>query len=400
MSTCQKFGLKWYFRALAEKGGLFSEYLRSEIYPPNIIIAYDRPTDDKPLKMFRVFEDHGELLEMLDTVPCSQQHFFEIILGERQQKPKFDIDFPGNDTETGLRILNGLISTLRKARIPRSDINIYGSCSEAKQSYHLVIDRMCQNADAAKAFHRWCVAEMNKDPELQNLTTYIDPNVYSSFQNFRLLWSCKKPGKPCKMPIEPETNEPELLLQRSLVSYADGCQELRVNYNPKPIIVRETLDIDDDLLEEVEECFEDVCFEQNGFVHAEVATVKGDLILMKRLQPSWCWICNRIHDNDNPFITVRKHDGFITASYYCRRNEYNKKYQLFSRKEDSDHTTEGGKVTEMDEYDYRALILAGAKKPREETKRMILAKETPEDIERKRILSLRMTPKQIHKFIS
>ena len=49
------------------------------------------------------------------------------------------------------------------------------------------------------------------------------------------------------------------------------------------------------------------CKEKNGNL----------LIVLRRLNPTYCEICKRVHESENPFITVT--GDFRNVVFYCRR---------------------------------------------------------------------------------
>ena len=51
------------------------------------------------------------------------------------------------------------------------------------------------------------------------------------------------------------------------------------------------------------------CKEKNGNL----------LIVLRRLNPTYCELCKRIHESENPFITVT--GDFRNVTFYCRRND-------------------------------------------------------------------------------
>ena len=55
------------------------------------------------------------------------------------------------------------------------------------------------------------------------------------------------------------------------------------------------------------------CKEKNGNL----------LIVLRRLNPTYCEICERIHESENPFLTVV--GDFRNVTFYCRRNEIKEK---------------------------------------------------------------------------
>jgi len=47
-----------------------------------------------------------------------------------------------------------------------------------------------------------------------------------------------------------------------------------------------------------------------------VRDVKGSIISLKRLKPSFCKICERVHEHENPYLLVIDDNVY----FYCRRN--------------------------------------------------------------------------------
>jgi hypothetical protein len=71
-------------------------------------------------------------------------------------------------------------------------------------------------------------------------------------------------------------------------------------------------------------------FGDNRFPYSYLKTVESGaqsaLILLKRHRPSKCAVCNRIHENENPYLIIAGENRDVYLD--CRRNPENKKLHV------------------------------------------------------------------------
>ena len=271
-----------------------------------------------------------------------QQCFYEVILGTQPQKPYFDIDIPISDAD-GLTIEDSelliiqLINGIYKVnpKIKSSDImiftshttNIQGSDTYKKKSFHIVVDNWCvTDHEENKAF---CELVINHiDPKLSK---FIDNLVYKSIQQLRIYgshkwWSNRNKilDTECKWKpmVDAESTDHlfMMVLSGSLVTNVSCCQILPT-YNKNVKKVSYESDGSELTKEEIEMCI-DICAKFGGmdglhdplFPYKFIET-KGKLISLKRMRPTYCNICKRRHETENPYLIVIGRDIY----FHCRR---------------------------------------------------------------------------------
>jgi hypothetical protein len=255
------------------------------------------------------------------------------------------------------------------------DILVYNSHGKNKYSYHIVVHHWCHSN------HRQALGFYEKVCERCDETSrmYLDRSVYSCKQNFRLLASQKigsgRPkayneeftvnGKKMKhiLDIVPQNKKHRSLeiFKESLVGWTHGCQYLpkftNENFKKTINIIRngkkcyikkkkkiiqhdlgdkgftiqdeaenelENNEIDEE--EEYEEIIGGISEIQLQKITEEISKrkypftireVEGYFIYLNRLAPSYCEICQRIHENENPYIFVTPQKVYLN----CRRTK-------------------------------------------------------------------------------
>ena len=141
---------------------------------------------------FAKFNNLWELYEWMNR--CNQDHLFEVIPGEKKQKPYYDIDI--NNTPPTLenlkkfdRMIDNLVNKLDSILngiTHKCDILVFKSHRSDKLSYHVVIDGIYVESN----FHNRVFCDMHVTDEIR---PHYD-KLYSSLQQFRL-YGCSKYGK-------------------------------------------------------------------------------------------------------------------------------------------------------------------------------------------------------------
>ena len=47
----------------------------------------------------------------------------------------------------------------------------------------------------------------------------------------------------------------------------------------------------------------------------------NEILSLKRLKPSECLLCDRVHDAEGAFVVMRRRNEGFGYAFYCRRNE-------------------------------------------------------------------------------
>ena len=139
------FGHNWYYYMLPKDNkstSLFSVLPRSSLLN-KFVVCWDYYDDvnDKSNKLYTYFETYIQFAIYFLKLKKDARCFYEIIFGEKIQKPHFDVDMENNDLAE--KVLNDLINEIVKL-IPEisleKDICIYSSHGETKKSYHVIVN--------------------------------------------------------------------------------------------------------------------------------------------------------------------------------------------------------------------------------------------------------------------
>jgi hypothetical protein len=310
-------------------GGDNSLFSRKEINR----IAIPVCSDAKGFNEYAVFRNALMLYEYCLTLTDEKRCLYEVIRSNLYQKFYMDIDIDLNaeckdvyhDRNQKISIAEQLPNLIRdsiiKARpeIQRSDIMIFNSHSNEKRSFHIIVDR-------------WCVTNSNNNRKFFNLIIpyiplpwrqYIDFSMYKSLQNFRIYMSTKfGKNRPKILDMEHSSWEPEdnytpqecnrQVFLASLITKTDNCVLLPFDEDEQ---IKEYNTID--LLEtEVPKLMKII----KQMPYARCFTVsqrQNNLVIMRRLLPNFCSVCEKEHSSENPFITV-SYNGEVR--FDCRRH--------------------------------------------------------------------------------
>lgn len=320
--------------------------------------------------LYGYFDNPEQLYNYIQKIPLCNRHFYEKIIGRFPQKPHFDIDIDLTiDTEMNEEIFNDLITEMVQlidaSLIERNiqidiyrDILIFTSHSEKKLSGHLIIDHYCHNNHKeAYGFFQDVTKRMTTD-----YVKFIDPHVYRSTQDFRLLGSTKYGKNRYKIfrpkwlfngiEVEYVEDDPFSIFKSSLVSWVEDCTIIPP-YEPQEVekvdpLYYNTFDYLANMMnknkndnnyqydstpltaEEVKRAIaavkkyylEELKFSYFPF---KFSRVSGRIISFKRLRPSLCPICSQVrHNVDNihtsitPFLIINK-KGVI--KYRCYQDQ-------------------------------------------------------------------------------
>lgn len=359
---------RWYFRLVPRKAeerfrarGLLEDWNLNDI-SDRLVVCY-MPTrvpsktgrfcqkDGSLHHLFAVFDSYLEFYVYSQLFLPEDRSFFEIIVGEFSQKPHFDIDikkedfelrYPGEDFEkvaTKIRnlVIMGCLDVLSELKVEvdiSKDVLIYNSHGAAKKSFHLVINNKChENNREARAFYDAVVGKVASFTE-GKYTEFVDKAVYSPRQQFRIVYS-RKPESDRVKKFQPEFTYKDVeykhvfgedvsdmnrlslvITQESLVSFTAGC-----SFIPSLVQVVErnfsnvvSVDLDEVM---VSRCMKMLKEKLRNDCPFSLKEVNGHIISLKREAPSFCPICNRKHQGENPYMFV------LNSKVYwdCRRSD-------------------------------------------------------------------------------
>jgi hypothetical protein len=346
-------GQTWYFGLNKRErgGGLFNIFDREGIKNELIVsLTYKCSKSFKMYRLFSVFKSYSDFNRYQQKIPESMRCFYEVILGDKYQKPHFDIDI-NDPTSCGETVKDELIfnfiEILKERGIEinlEEDVLIYTSHSQdkMKQSYHIIVNNWYHvNCNEAKAFYDLVINKMDKQH-----SQWIDRAVYGSSQQFRIVGSRKMDSDRIKKflprwnyrgktiihryPEEPEDeiHRLHLELEESLISFTHGCYGLPIFISPETSssshqetkeyedISKETAILALKLLGEKGKI--DI---SHPYFPYKLGAITGGIVGLKRVRPSMCQICHRIHEHENPYLTVVGEERSVY--FYCRRSHNN-----------------------------------------------------------------------------
>lgn len=310
---------------------------QATLYPVLVQEARFKKNTEDLVRRFLAFRSWSEYYEYEQSLREDLRNYFETIKGDQPQKPKFDLDMDKNKHEYFLfqpeQLLDNLVYAILhvlskygvQLRIDR-DLLLFTSHApeKGKWSYHLIIDNwMFKNNVEAKHFYKLIHAELSPEFKVEN---YVDPAVYSTFQQFRLLGNCKPGtrrfkqfsrewlygGNLIRNPLEDTYQQ----FTHSLVSYTSYCR-----YLPQMVSATIGTQLDPVVLPEGIELETIVSLVSSE--HYKFDRIRNGCLLFTRVRKGVeleCEVCGRTHGGDNPYVRII--DGQIL--FFCRRNEHNR----------------------------------------------------------------------------
>lgn len=352
---------RWFYRLKDDGQGksncLFGSIPRHMAYTNFIVYRIE----DNGFRKYAAFRSPVEFFYFYRRQPKPRE-YHEVILGEKEQRPRFDLDISYDNyskaiplrglvireakeisvewmVRMGNRIVGKIIDGIKvvmgnfglKFNVEK-DVLFYNSHLLEELPYkfsaHIILTNHSHfNYEEAKEFYRM-VSETDIALHIAEKDGIVDASIYSSLKSFRLLGSTKD-GKREKVvaplpyngqiyePKEPSTTKEEIIqFRQSCITDTNSTTHI-------PIILPDKKIYDSKV--KLPDSIEEIIIPHIGedFV---VEEVKGGLILLKRLRPSYCNLCHREHHNDNPYLTVRENGDVY---FHCRRaTNDNGKYQI------------------------------------------------------------------------
>ena len=327
--------IQWY-RYLKPKPDSDSPALLERCNPvANPSLRFVNRETDYGKREYAAFPTHVDLFRYIVEKKDSQCFLHEIPLAQLPQKPRFDIDIEAervpNFMEFGAQLRERLISRIITCLAEegftldlKHDLCLYQSHRAKKYSSHIILPYFyhCNRADAL-AFYQMVVKD---DDELKD---YVDRRIYDANHSLRCIWCRKDESSAPKLPeIQfffngvkyrheprmPYRNDKIKLLrifEESLITFVTYAQPL-----PSWAPDRPEYQVDDIPLSIAEEMIAMLprVLEKAPFVFAGI---NGGIVNLRRLQPSFCPLCSRVHKKIGTFLTLNNHNGKV--HWHCGR---------------------------------------------------------------------------------
>jgi hypothetical protein len=338
-------GKKWFFHLKKDNDGLL-KYIREEDLHNRFIIV----NKTNNLRLYTDFENYIDYINFINKIPEERRCCDEVIIENRFQKMRFDIDAKKSEINNIQKLLDSLIDSIifvmnnKNITIDvEKDIIICSSNNDEKWSYHLIIDNYyCENEFEAKEWYNQIINLIDYDYH-----KFVDHSIYSSNHTLRIL-GCTKENENRKkifidkwiyhdktiqykyrVKVKNKNMEFHLQLMSSLITFVDECKLLPKIFF-KPINHFRVVDeIDDKLISWIDQLLRD---KDNSFKFDKKL---GNILLYNRIKSSDCLICDRVHENENIFLKLNSINTDIDLYeykyeiyLYCRRAEKDKKYKI------------------------------------------------------------------------
>lgn len=371
---------RFYYNDDDRKAGLLSEYEEDTIKEG--LLVQCTPNGEH---LFAYFPNILSFLQYESNFKPEDRGFFETVLADVKQKPRFDLDvklsehrelFDSIPDKTVDQIMDdliayliwGILQVMAEVDIQldlSKDVLIFTSHGEDKRSFHVVIDNYChEDCGEAKRFYKRVMKKLAEINMPHFFAQWIDHAVYSKLQQFRMEGSQKyKSGRIKRLKSEwiygstdPITVVTDLSAHRASIEelsaddkeilYFPQAQDRFTTFRAslltntgycivlpsfqtdddidKPI---GCLAIHDDMAHQAVEMLAEWMGTQVGspnFPFAFNKLLSNGIIVLKRLFSSHCSVCGRPHDGDNPFMYIIHNRVFFN----CRRHIDNKSIKV------------------------------------------------------------------------
>lgn len=371
------------------------DQFRLEELEGKLIICMITPKD---VRLYSMFESYIEFAIFSRKISPENRSFYEIVLAEFPQKPRFDIDVNTKDYPnlaqqpivltdgTQITSLDQLGELLKDTVIElmiavladkgvrvdiSKDVLVFTSHGPNKRSYHVVLNNYCHyHHKEARALYDMTMARVPEHLKCVVKAPQVDPAVYSSKQQFRIVGSQKiGSGRPktfapvwrykgqeirYKYIEEPADDNHALMLQleASILTHTSSCDLLPTLLDPNDeglgkMMSKARYDTENISMALAKKALQLVAtaggstIDDRRFPYA-IEGIKGGIVCLKRTRPSKCGICCRVHEHENPFLVVAGHEDSPEKGvyFYCRRSPHNKRLYL-GKLEDFDTVPSG-----------------------------------------------------------
>jgi hypothetical protein len=343
---------KWYYRLKGEDGLI--ENISDEDRVFHLIISF---INSEKRRFYTTFESYTDFVLYMLTLPVEKRCFHEVVIENRPQKMRFDMDvkrykyfddkiieeIKKEDVQIFFeQLIEASVDEFEDMgfKLELQNILVFSSHGKEKWSYHIIIDGFyCDtHQDAGDLFKR-IVSRMPKE----NIE-WLDSSIYSVNHCLRVLGSVKEAQEELRVKIlekkwkyknreilfeYPETPKHErhqlaLEFERSFLTLNSTCYPLPSYLHKKSLDgIEETKkekQAENEVLDYAMLLFQSLY----GDICSYVSSM-NNIIILERNYPSGCPICERVHEKDNAFLYLRPVESMCDVLFkydiyfYCRR---------------------------------------------------------------------------------
>jgi hypothetical protein len=223
------------------------------------------------------------------------------VIFDGPQKMRIDVDCSDTVTDDEWKDCLKQCYLVLKEVTNSGNLVVYDMSDKSKRSCHMICYDRAYNSNI---YCKTLCSEVKSKID-GKYAKYVDENVYSRIQHFRMELSYKYGTARCKRVTY--SDAPVWHYSHGLIGYVEGL----------------------DIIEMIVEVPKYICSGTDIIVKSNwccVRKITGNMIELTRLSPSYCHVCRRIHDSENPYMIVKGKTSFL----YCRRS---KEPTLFTVKE-------------------------------------------------------------------
>ena len=297
-------------------------------YDDNLIVC--RQIDNT--RQFGVFKSYTYFQIFQNNIPEEQRCFYEVILGKKSRKPYFDIDIDTDHYKDMTKdksdaMIELLIENIKdNLYLYNPKILVFTSHRPNKLSYHIIVDGVCfSDNEDSKYFADKVLTVQMKD--------FVDSRVYNTVQQMRIVGSTKQ-GKDNKKILNFELSDnfyipPDIksntfkrnnyILQSSLVTFTQNCEHHKFTDRKKK---RKNISKGNADEQDVEDAMKLLHKKYANFTVRQVRELNGNVLVELASEDSYyCTIHNRVHENENAYITIQgQFRNLIKTIYFCDFN--------------------------------------------------------------------------------
>ena len=314
---------KWYY--FFNRPGQNSLVTNEKLEDNNLIVCQELES-----RRYTYFKSFSYFCDFFHQSPEENKCFYELLTSNKPRKPYFDIDMEIKSIENFNQ--KDMIKKLKKIihdMIGKDNkILVFSSHTEKKYSYHIIIDGVyLQNYKETEIFFDRIYDKLDSIYK-----PYFDRSVYKSIQQFRIIGSHKYQKNNTKKiekdlcynftyPERYRTKKGKFiyLVSSSLIG---NIADSKILCGFSPPEEKKILNFGSACEGDIEDILKIFYtkYSPDDFQFSSCRETNGNLlIILRRLNPTYCEDCKRIHQNENPFITVLGQSRNI--SFYCRRKD-------------------------------------------------------------------------------